>query len=54
MKQIDNNNGLIRASVLTRLRKYIRYYEDNSMTKNDKNLLAEIFMRKSKEYKEDL
>ena len=53
MKLIDNKNDLIKISAISRVRKYLKYYEDNPMSNNDKELLAGIFVRQPKEYKEE-
>ena len=45
MKLIDNKNDLIKISAISRVRKYLKYYEDNPMSNNDKELLAGIFVR---------
>eukprot|EP00347_Sterkiella_histriomuscorum_P010637 403375507 len=54
MKQLDNKNNFIKLSAAVKIKKTLDYYKTNKMDENDKILLKGIFIKKAKDFHDEL
>ena len=54
MKNIENKNDLVKLATVGRIKKNLEYFRENKMDENDRNLLKGIFLRKPKDFMEEV
>lgn len=54
MKQLESKNNFKQLGAAVKIKKTLDYYRNNAMNENDKVLLKGIFIKKAKDFHEEL
>ena len=53
MKLLDSSNKLIKLSVMAKVKRHLKHYEDHHPDNSERDLLQSIFLRRPKDYIDD-